>query len=436
METTQERMIPRADETIARTNAQTQAREGSVDDSKLHVIVIGGGIGGLCLAQGLKKAGIAFTVFERDPAPTSRLQGYRLSMTPDGFEAIRKNLSDELWQRIESATAPFTGGMAMVSEQLEELMFIKTPKPESAVRRFGSISRIALREILLTGLGENVQFGKRFSRYDILDDQSLRCFFDDGSFTHGTLLVGADGVNSQVRAQFMPSAERIKTGVCAISAKVPFDEITKRDYLQPPISDSVVIVDHKPQGMFLARHELDGDEGAYVFWSVGSSCTHFPANVDSLSPAELMRLADQMTDGWHPRLKNMIRRADPDSVLLLRFNTSPRVERWPPGRVTLMGDAIHSMPPSGGLGANTALMDAAVLCEALHEFKAGRCDLVGSVGAYETRMFKYAFPAVAESMSNLRRMTNENLLTRRLGRAGMKVAGKLLGMRGPTPLEV
>jgi len=42
--------------------------------SSLHVLVIGGGPGGLCLAQGLKKVGASLGVYERDRAPTSRLQ--------------------------------------------------------------------------------------------------------------------------------------------------------------------------------------------------------------------------------------------------------------------------------------------------------------------------------------------------------------------------
>jgi cation diffusion facilitator CzcD-associated flavoprotein CzcO len=42
----------------------------------LHVIVIGGGIGGLCLAQGLKKSGIGISVYERDASAQFRSQGY------------------------------------------------------------------------------------------------------------------------------------------------------------------------------------------------------------------------------------------------------------------------------------------------------------------------------------------------------------------------
>ena len=46
----------------------------------LHVLVIGGGLGGLCLAQGLKKSGISVAVYERDRTAQFRSQGYRISL--------------------------------------------------------------------------------------------------------------------------------------------------------------------------------------------------------------------------------------------------------------------------------------------------------------------------------------------------------------------
>src|SRR5215467_7497364 len=61
------------DPMIARTST------ASITDAKpaaLHVIIIGGGIGGLTLAQGLKKSGVSFAVYERDRTPTDRVQGY------------------------------------------------------------------------------------------------------------------------------------------------------------------------------------------------------------------------------------------------------------------------------------------------------------------------------------------------------------------------
>lgn len=205
-----------------------------MDTGNFRALTVGGGIGGLCLAQGLKQAGIAFTVFERDTAPTSRLQGYRLSLTPGGSLALRSNLPDALWERIEQARTAQLEGISFVSEQLEPRFFKKTPPPVDAVRRFGSISRVTLREILLTGLGDDVVFGKRLARYEPLADQSVRCLFEDGSAAEGQLLVGADGTHSVVREQFLPHAVRVESGAYAIAAQVPLDETTRRDLMPPP----------------------------------------------------------------------------------------------------------------------------------------------------------------------------------------------------------
>ena len=46
-----------------------------------HVIIVGGGLGGLTLAQGLKKNGISCAVYEKDMSRTDRLQGYRIVVT-------------------------------------------------------------------------------------------------------------------------------------------------------------------------------------------------------------------------------------------------------------------------------------------------------------------------------------------------------------------
>ena len=47
-------------------------------NNSFHVIIIGGGLGGLTLAQGLKKHGISCAVYEKDMSRTDRLQGYRI----------------------------------------------------------------------------------------------------------------------------------------------------------------------------------------------------------------------------------------------------------------------------------------------------------------------------------------------------------------------
>jgi hypothetical protein len=69
------------------------------------ILIIGAGISGLALAQGLKKAGIPFHVFENDPTPAFRPQGYRFRVDGGGAAALREVLTDDLFERFEKVCA-------------------------------------------------------------------------------------------------------------------------------------------------------------------------------------------------------------------------------------------------------------------------------------------------------------------------------------------
>jgi phytoene dehydrogenase-like protein len=55
----------------------------------MHVLIIGGGIGGLCLAQGLRRRGVSVAVYERDRTPDARLHDYQAEMLERGFKTVR-----------------------------------------------------------------------------------------------------------------------------------------------------------------------------------------------------------------------------------------------------------------------------------------------------------------------------------------------------------
>ncbi|MBX6750156.1 MAG: NAD(P)-binding protein [Micromonosporaceae bacterium] len=63
-------------------------------ESPFHVVIIGGGLAGLCLAQGLFRSGISVTVYEADASPEVRAQGYRISLKATGTEALWPHLFD------------------------------------------------------------------------------------------------------------------------------------------------------------------------------------------------------------------------------------------------------------------------------------------------------------------------------------------------------
>src|SRR5215472_5247748 len=125
---------------------------------RFHVVILGGGIGGLCLAQGLKKAGVSATVYERDESRSSRSQGFRIHIDPEGSRALHQCLPEQLWKIFDTTEGEFSQGFTLVTEQLQELLRLHDGgnRPAHAIARHRSISRITLRQVLLAGLGENV----------------------------------------------------------------------------------------------------------------------------------------------------------------------------------------------------------------------------------------------------------------------------------------
>ncbi len=122
--------------------------------NRIRVLVIGGGIAGLCLAQGLRQAGVDVAVYERNRTPTDRLAGYRIHLNPAGSRALFACLPPALWDRFV-ATAGEPGGLGVFTEQLEQLLVIGdddihggTTDPRA---RSHAVDRVRLREILLVG---------------------------------------------------------------------------------------------------------------------------------------------------------------------------------------------------------------------------------------------------------------------------------------------
>src|SRR6266446_2552903 len=186
----------------------------------LHVLIIGGGLGGLCLAQGLKKSGIGVAVYERDSSAQFRNQGYRISIKQEDSQALRDCLPENLFN-LCMATAIKTATRLVFLDQQLHLKFAKPlPHPPILGEEGFGVNRLTLGEILLAGLEGMVHFGKTCERFDQMEGGLVRASFADGTAATGDLLVGADGTNSVIRALIVPDA-RIDTLHYAIYGKTP-----------------------------------------------------------------------------------------------------------------------------------------------------------------------------------------------------------------------
>jgi 2-polyprenyl-6-methoxyphenol hydroxylase-like FAD-dependent oxidoreductase len=88
--------------------------------------------------------------------------------------------------------------------------------------------------------------------------------------------------------------------------------------------------------------------------------------------ATLKTAATRVVASWHPTVRQLVDEADAPAIFPVALRSSERVAPWTATNVTILGDAIHTMSPARGLGANTALKDAELLCRTLKHGLAAR----------------------------------------------------------------
>jgi 2-polyprenyl-6-methoxyphenol hydroxylase-like FAD-dependent oxidoreductase len=386
----------------------------------LQVLVIGAGLGGLCLAQGLRKAGISVAVYERDSGPLARAQGYRFHMDTRGEQALSECLPPNLYDLFLSTRGQQSRGMTVfniVNGELREVVTRRFPDSgSSAFVTVGSaIDRLTLRQILLAGLDDVVHFGKEFIRYEQQPDGTVGAYFADGTEAVGHVLVAADGVGSRVREQFLPHAEMVDTGVRWLGGKTMLtDEL--RSLLPPQLAETFGMVPTAAQSILFGLVTFRQDPhqaaarlwpglqfhtvGDYVFWGVLAGRRQLAISDDELnimSGSDLKLLVLALLADWPQTLRMLIEECPPDETFVLKMRHAKPVEQWQTTNITLLGDAIHAMPPAGS-GANTALRDASLLTRSLIAVVNLGTPLYQALHDYESEMVRYGFDALQASL--------------------------------------
>lgn len=136
----------------------------------VRVAVAGAGLGGLCLAQGLRRAGADVTVYERDDRLTGRRQGYRLHVDARAGLALQQCLPPELLAAFQATCGQASTRLTVVSERLRVLKEVTVGDPAADSYAPGtlstSVNRLTLREVLAAGLDEEIVPGREVAVYD------------------------------------------------------------------------------------------------------------------------------------------------------------------------------------------------------------------------------------------------------------------------------
>jgi 2-polyprenyl-6-methoxyphenol hydroxylase-like FAD-dependent oxidoreductase len=384
----------------------------------MHVLIIGAGTGGLALAHALKRAGVGVSVFERDPAPNADTGGYRVGISPAGSRALKACLPTDLYDLFVATSARPPRRFIMLTEQFSQLLCLEI-EGEAADAMDGekNVIRKTLRSVLLMGLEDVVSFGKCLLHYSDNADGTVTAHFEDGSHVTGDVLVGADGCGSAVRRQRLPDARLEDTGMASLGGKLPMTAQSKALLSDEMVQGMSMIMAARGFGAIIhslefpqradlalaarwpAFTDMIGDDS--FGWGLWGARQHFPRDPAALEGDNLVQLALDVTRDWHPHMRALIELTPPESIRHISVRTSIPPAPWPSSNVTMLGDAIHTMTPGRGAGANTALRDALLLSEALVEVDRGRQALVPAIAAYEAEMLRYSGEAVRESRKNM-----------------------------------
>jgi salicylate hydroxylase len=373
-----------------------------------RILIIGAGLGGLALAQGLIKAGFNVTVFERDKSPTSRPQGYRISIRSLGMNALTALLTPKQISCLSLAKVADVGdGFTCANEKMEPLFSV--PSGQDAAVQF---LRSELRSLLSEGV--NIEWNKRLMLFEDNGNQ-VTAYFEDGSRATGDLLVGCDGGGSIVR-ELLPSVygnslgsvpKVIDSNRAILGGQI--DRTPEWDILLPlnktglvrfvgPNSHSIGVcfserADRSPTVFWVLSEEIEDRNAPWYQFDQGLECR--------------MRILDHCkqlmrNEPWNENLKKLVCDTPAEAIMapwLIRttqFSDSDQFPMVPTGRVTLLGDSAHAMPPDRGLGGNNVLEDARLLSTLLVA-SPKPIDWRGLIERYEREMFARVKVAVQES---------------------------------------
>ena len=286
------------------------------------IIIVGGGLAGLSLGQGLKRAKIPFRIFERDTNASFRAQGYRIRIGEDGAAALKRLLPPQLFDAFEATSAEVVhGGHAVNAANGEELQF-HIPggrRPQHGNRAYNA-DRAVLRNLLLHGLTE-VEFGKQLERYDVHGENEVIAHFADGSTARGDILLGADGVRSVVRRQLLPDFKVLDTEGRAIFGKTLWTERLSKE-MPKQIGAGLTIAYKEDEsrmklftdGMRFDRKQSVEFEDAlglevpsdYIYWVLvlrKDMLSDDNTKLLSLSGQQSVEKSRELTASWHTSLR-------------------------------------------------------------------------------------------------------------------------------------
>jgi 2-polyprenyl-6-methoxyphenol hydroxylase-like FAD-dependent oxidoreductase len=346
-----------------------------VGGSVMKVLISGASVAGPALAYWLARHGITPTVVES--APALRPGGQAIDVRGAALTVVERM---GLLEEVRAARTQMLG-MSMVDNAGNELMR-STEHTQSGGRLDGDDIEVLREDLtaLLAARTSDVEYVFGDSIRAIHQDaDGVDVTFERGAPRRFDLVVGADGLHSNVRRLAFGPEERFANHLGSYVAVFTADNVLGLDRWQVWLNDG-----EAGAGIYTAR------DNAQLRVNIGFMSGPLEYDRRDLD-AQRQLIADRTAGlGWEiPRLLKAMWQAPDfyfDAMAQIHMDT------WSAGRVTLVGDAAHCASPLSGQGTSLALVGAYMLADELARDLDGASarDLDGALSRYEARMRPFA----------------------------------------------
>jgi 2-polyprenyl-6-methoxyphenol hydroxylase-like FAD-dependent oxidoreductase len=314
----------------------------------MRVLISGGGIAGLTLANMLHQHGIGSVVIEQ--ASDLRQDGYAIDFFGTGYEvAERMGLIDRLFsQHIAFDGIEYVNAQGKLIAKLDAALLRKITE-----EKYMALMRWSLEEALYEALEGSVEV--RFGRWCVSASprvDAVEVTFNDGTSESFDLFIGADGVHSTTRALVFGPDEQFSRDLGYTIACYPLADrydigSTWKMYVEP--------------GRLAATYCTCAEGELLTFFMYHSAKSKQPPR--SMRLTHLQEVFAEM--GWITQ--QLLADAPTSTQVFMDTLIQIQMPTWHQGRVALVGDACGCPTLLSGQGASLAMAGAYLLAEALHE---------------------------------------------------------------------
>ncbi|KAK7883751.1 hypothetical protein LTR67_010913 [Exophiala xenobiotica] len=348
----------------------------------MKVIIIGGGLGGPVLALALQQHDISCKIFElRDE---SAFDGGFVALAPNALRALDRvgvygRISKQGWnyeefQFLSSRNLSYIGTVLNGSQQRYGYKALR-------------ISRGVVRQTLLEILRERkIELRYNSKLVDIIetDHSSVIATFADGHTEEADFLIGADGIHSRVRGHFAPMAIPTFSGQMGVGGSLPRSKLaTSSGSMYMPS----LVLGKLNSFMFMPCTYTGDRVGCFATVESHDKSREGWAilQADKTALYEILQ-SHHEDEKWPDVVHAASRHVDKDTLTLWPYYKVPELSSWmsSSGRVTVIGDAAHAMPPTGGVGAAMAFEDACSLADVLESVSGKEADVLDHLTKWQT----------------------------------------------------